>query len=131
MPDERFSMTVDQLLDGIQTQAFMARRSKGARRRAAFVRLLDLASTARDYVVLGFPEPTADDEIRRSSEEWTAIFGIRIADADGWDRSNFAASWAEPITLDEYKRRVRMSTHDMESYREAFGADDENRREES
>jgi hypothetical protein len=65
MPDERFSMTVDQLLDGIQTQAFMARRSKGARRRAAFVRLLDLASTARDYVVLGFPEPPAEDEVGR------------------------------------------------------------------
>lgn len=55
--DERFSMTVDQLLDGIRDQAFIARRSKGAKRRAAFVRILDLASTARDYVVLGFPEP--------------------------------------------------------------------------
>lgn len=55
--DERFSMSVDELLDGIRDQAFIARRSKGLKRRAAFVRLLDLTSTARDYVVLGFPEP--------------------------------------------------------------------------
>ena len=56
--DERFSMSVDELLDSIRDQAFIARRSKGLKRRAAFVRLLDLTSTARDYVVLGFPEPT-------------------------------------------------------------------------
>nr|DAL17835.1 MAG TPA_asm: hypothetical protein [Caudoviricetes sp.] len=55
---ERFTMTVDQLLDGIRTEAYVARRSRGRKRREAFVRMLDLVSTARDYVVLGFPEPT-------------------------------------------------------------------------
>lgn len=65
--DERFSMTVDQLLDGIRDQAFIARRSKGAKRRAAFVRILDLASTARDYVVLGFPEPANPSSEGRES----------------------------------------------------------------
>lgn len=59
--DERFSMTVDQLLDGIREQAFMARQLRGSKRRAAFVRMLDLVSTARDYVVLGFPEPESAD----------------------------------------------------------------------
>lgn len=56
--DERFSMSVDELLDGIRDQAYIARRSKGAKRREAFVRMLDLVSTARDYVVLGFPGPS-------------------------------------------------------------------------
>lgn len=31
-------------------------------------------------------------------------------DPDGWDRQNFEASWSEPITIAEFKRRVWMST---------------------
>lgn len=62
--DERFSMSVDELLDGIRDQAYIARRSKGAKRREAFVRMLDLVSTARDYVVLGFPGPSPQPEGR-------------------------------------------------------------------
>ena len=53
-------MTSELLPPGIREQAFMARRSRGSKRRAVFVRMLDLASTARDYVVLGFPEPKSE-----------------------------------------------------------------------
>lgn len=46
----------------------------------------------------------------RSSEVWAALTGIVVYDPDGWDRSNFEASWAEPITLEEFRSRTYMST---------------------
>ena len=49
-----------------------------------------------------------------SSEEWSKIVeqeeGIIILDADGWDRSNFDASWNEPITKKTFDRRLAQST---------------------
>jgi hypothetical protein len=48
---------------------------------------------------------------RASSEEWQQRFpDVVVMDPDGWDRSNFDASWAEPITLGEYRRRLALST---------------------
>tara|TARA_R100001594_G_scaffold26941_2_gene51646 strand:- start:2947 stop:3144 length:198 start_codon:yes stop_codon:yes gene_type:complete len=49
-----------------------------------------------------------------SSEEWSKIVeqeeGIIILDADGWDRSNFDASWNQPITKKTFDRRLAQST---------------------
>ena len=48
---------------------------------------------------------------RRTSEEWQIIYPYpKVLDPDGWDRSNFEASWLELITLSEYERRVSEST---------------------
>jgi hypothetical protein len=46
-------------------------------------------------------------------DEWLlkpAYRGMVIMDPDGWDRKNFEASWAEPITEDEFAKRMLMST---------------------
>ena len=59
---------------------------------------------------------------RRKSSEWTELLGLTVLDPDGWDRRNFAESWAEPITIDEFKRRAGRSTVDMRRYRELFGS---------
>lgn len=36
--------------------------------------------------------------------------GIVVFDPDGWDRSNYEASWKEEITEDEFRARLLMST---------------------
>ena len=46
----------------------------------------------------------------RSSQVWADLTGVVVLDPDGWDRSNFAASWSEPITLEEFRSRVYIST---------------------
>lgn len=49
----------------------------------------------------------------KSTSEWLDIFGISagcIIDPDGWDRSNFEASWNERITEEEFKKRYSRST---------------------
>lgn len=47
----------------------------------------------------------------RSSAEWQELVpDLIVRDPVGWDRSNFAASWAEPITVEEYRYRVWQST---------------------
>lgn len=47
---------------------------------------------------------------RHPSEHWLEVTGVRVLDPDGWDRSNFEESWAEPITLEEFNQRVALST---------------------
>jgi hypothetical protein len=46
----------------------------------------------------------------RSSEEWSLLCNIKVIDPDGWDRTNYEASWAEEITRDEFMRRASVST---------------------
>lgn len=49
--------------------------------------------------------------IKKPSDEWVKEFpGLTIMDPDGWDRSNFIESWAEPIDEIEFHRRVMHST---------------------
>jgi len=51
--------------------------------------------------------------INRTSDEWLIEFGIDrhdILDPDGWDRWNFDVSWAEVISLNEFKKRLKAST---------------------
>jgi hypothetical protein len=52
-------------------------------------------------------------EFKQNADKWLAspIFnGVTVLDPDGWDRSNFAESWAEQITLGEFNRRLNLST---------------------
>lgn len=53
-------------------------------------------------------------EILKSSEEWSKEFFdyFEIWDPDGWDRSpeNFDREWNEPISKEEFFRRVSYST---------------------
>lgn len=47
----------------------------------------------------------------KTSEEWKEELcpNIIILDPDGWDRKNFYQSWNEPITKEEFERRLRES----------------------
>jgi hypothetical protein len=47
--------------------------------------------------------------IWRTPETWCAIYGIDIRDPDGW-RGPDAPAWEQPITLDEFRRRLASST---------------------
>ena len=42
--------------------------------------------------------------------EWEVIEDVAIMDPDGWDRRDFAKSWAEPLDHDEWLRRMATST---------------------
>lgn len=55
-------------------------------------------------------EYTPTDEEVRKPEEWAADFGIKVHDPDGWDRKNFAESWAKPISASEFAHRAAEST---------------------
>lgn len=57
----------------------------------------------------------------RTSSEWVELLDLMIVDPDGWDRGNLAESWAEPICIDEFKRRAGRSTVDLVRFRELFG----------
>jgi hypothetical protein len=60
----------------------------------------------------------ARQELLRPSSEWVkhsprwleGFPGMVIREPDGWDRENFAASWAEPITEEEFYRRAMLSS---------------------
>lgn len=46
-------------------------------------------------------------------DEWLQLreySNIIICDPDGWDRTHFKESWAEPISEEEFKRRLSLST---------------------
>lgn len=49
----------------------------------------------------------------KTSEQWAKelLEGIRILDADGWDRENYTHSWSvEQINKAEFERRFMLST---------------------
>lgn len=46
----------------------------------------------------------------RTPTEWEQLLGFQILDPDGWDRSNFEVSWAEPISESEFRTRLAVST---------------------
>lgn len=49
--------------------------------------------------------------IVRTSQEWQDLHPeVEVYDADGWDRKNLEKSWNEPISLEEYQRRLCAST---------------------
>ena len=45
-----------------------------------------------------------------SGKQWQQLTEVTIIDADGWDRSNWNESWNEPISFDEFIRRLSLST---------------------
>jgi hypothetical protein len=47
----------------------------------------------------------AEDWLKKPQYE-----GITVLDADGWDRKNYAASWAELIDENEFEVRLTSST---------------------
>ena len=61
------------------------------------------SETALADAILGTPS-------KRTPTEWESILGIKVHDPDGWDRSNFAESWAEKFTEVEFARRAWAST---------------------
>lgn len=49
----------------------------------------------------------------KTPDEWLKTepyVGISILDPDGWDRTNFEASWAKPISSSEFDNRLSVST---------------------
>lgn len=48
-----------------------------------------------------------------SAAEWLALppyDKLKVVDPDGWDRSNFDASWSEKISEGEFNRRLMSSS---------------------
>ncbi len=91
------------------------RRSRGARAAAQIAALRDLG-TAMDSLEPAMVYATeAVDGLsqaltEKSADEWCVEFGITVHDPDGWDRTNYYASWAEPLTALEFARRASEST---------------------
>lgn len=48
--------------------------------------------------------------VKMNSEAWSIHKDVTVYDPDGWDRKNFAESWAEVITEEEFDKRVFSST---------------------
>lgn len=48
--------------------------------------------------------------MRKLPEEWCKETGITVHDPDGWDRRNFEEDWNKPITWEEFRYKVAMST---------------------
>lgn len=49
----------------------------------------------------------------RSSDQWLAqeqFAGVEVYDPDGWNRRDFANSWAEHISEEEFVKRLCIST---------------------
>ena len=48
-------------------------------------------------------------EILKTPEEWSVIFDVLILDPDGW-RGKGDPAWDEPITREDFRTRMWMST---------------------
>lgn len=48
--------------------------------------------------------------VRHTSDDWCDILGVTVMDPDGWDRSDFARSWKEEITREEFQERLAGSS---------------------
>lgn len=59
--------------------------------------------------------PEEDHNTRLPSHIWQDLFGIVVRDPDGWDRTNYDASWAEYITEEEFIHRASRSTIMMDN----------------
>jgi hypothetical protein len=53
---------------------------------------------------------TTEDEVLKTSQEWCNELGLRVIDADGWDRNDFIESWSELISREEFDFRITSST---------------------
>lgn len=55
--------------------------------------------------------------------QWEPICNIKVHDPDGWDRTDFEASWAKPISEMEFHVRAASSTvQTYDSYLDRIGA---------
>lgn len=66
-----------------------------------------------------FMDPTSDlaqsllnqmEPVKRTPHEWEGILGITVLAPDGWDRKNFTADWAIPLTQAEFQAKADVST---------------------
>lgn len=51
-----------------------------------------------------------DPDALRLPQDWEVIDDVCIADPDGWNRQDFAASWSKPIDYKEWQVRAMGST---------------------
>ena len=58
---------------------------------------------------------TKQEEIKKTSEDWSKDYKTKVIDPDGWDRyGDFNYSWyKELITREEFYRRLCISTCEM------------------
>ena len=47
----------------------------------------------------------------KTPEDWCAVYGLEIADPDGW-RTSDAPPWDQPISLPEFAERFALCTVD-------------------
>lgn len=50
------------------------------------------------------------DAVKRTPAVWQDLLGLRVLDPDGWDRSDFDADWARPLTRPEFEAKAMQST---------------------
>jgi len=48
--------------------------------------------------------------IKLTPSRWQEILCFAVLDPDGWDRKNYDASWATPLTFKEFMDRADEST---------------------
>lgn len=56
----------------------------------------------------------------KTPEEWCAELGARIADPDGW-RGHDGRPWTDPISREEFDRRLMVCTIDSRGYPTFYG----------
>lgn len=74
---------------------------------------VDRDQRERRQILASYEAAVAQLAVKRTPEEWletTLYQNIEVLDPDGWDRSDFERSWAEPITRGEFERRLMLST---------------------
>ncbi|MDO8713996.1 MAG: hypothetical protein Q7K13_05905 [Polynucleobacter sp.] len=63
-------------------------------------------------------------EIKLNGMDWSIKYGITVLDPDGWDRTNYEASWAELLTEADFKLRLsKSSSIKMPPQHNAYGLD--------
>jgi hypothetical protein len=66
-----------------------------------------------DAWLTAYVDKSRKENLVLSADEWIAspeFEGVVVMDPDGWDRSNYAESWAEKINYAEMQQRVFRST---------------------
>ena len=57
----------------------------------------------------------------KTPDEWCAELGARVMDADGW-RGSSGRDWSDPISREEFDRRLMTCTIDGRGYPMFYGA---------
>ena len=78
-------------------------------------------SSMFDRRIIPHGEPVDGDEggALKTPDEWCAELGARVVDPDGW--RDGTRDWSEPITREEFDRRLRICTVDGRGYPDFLG----------